>query len=149
VYAAGVASRKRPLLDTTTASGKSSQKRLEKEIVIWLGTVGADGTPHAVPVWFWWDGATFLIYSVPGQKIRDIEANPHVALHLNTTPDGGDVLRVDGSAKRLRRQPPAYRVPAYIRKYKALIKSYGWKPDGFSREYHVALRVTPTRFRFG
>jgi PPOX class probable F420-dependent enzyme len=144
-----VASRKRPLLDTTTASGKSSQKRLEKEIVIWLGTVGADGTPHAVPVWFWWDGATFLIYSVPGQKIRDIEANPHVALHLNTTPDGGDVLRVDGSAKRLRRQPPAYRVPAYIRKYKALIKSYGWKPDGFSREYHVALRVTPTRFRFG
>jgi len=133
----------------TTASGKSSQKRLEKEIVIWLGTVGADGTPHAVPVWFWWDGATFLIYSVPGQKIRDIEANPHVALHLNTTPDGGDVLRVDGSAKRLRRQPPAYRVPAYIRKYKALIKSYGWKPDGFSREYHVALRVTPTRFRFG
>ena len=142
-----MASRKRPLLETTTASGKRAQRRLEKEIVIWLSTVGADGSPHAVLVWFWWDGASFLIYSVPGQKVKDIEANPKVALHLNTTPDGGDVLRVDGSAKRLRRQPPAYKVPGYIRKYVALIKSYGWKPEGFSRDYNVALRVTPTRFR--
>jgi hypothetical protein len=38
-------------------------------------------------------------------------------------------------------------VPAYIRKYAALVKSNGWKPEGFSREYHIALRVTPTRFR--
>jgi PPOX class probable F420-dependent enzyme len=143
-----VPSPKRRLLDTTTASGKRAQKRLEKEIIIWLATVGADGSPHAVPVWFWWDGDSFLIYSVPGQKVRDIEANPNVALHLNTTADGGAVLRVDGSAKRLRRQPPAYKVPAYIRKYAALIKSYGWKPEGFSREYHVAFRVRPARFRF-
>jgi PPOX class probable F420-dependent enzyme len=142
-----VASRKRPLLETTTASGKRAQRRLEKEIVIWLATVGADGSPHAVPVWFWWDGASFLIYSVPGQKVKDIEANPKVALHLNTTPDGGDVFRVDGSAKRLRRQPPAYKVPGYIRKYAGLIKSYAWKPEGFSRDYHVALRVMPARFR--
>jgi PPOX class probable F420-dependent enzyme len=77
----------------------------------------------------------------------DIEANPKVALHLNTTPDGGDVLRIDGSAKWLRRQPPAHKVPAYIRKYAPLIKSNGWKPEGFSRDYHIALRVTPTRFR--
>jgi hypothetical protein len=126
-----VASRKRPLLDTTTASGKRAQKRLEKEIIIWLATVGADGSPH----------------SVAGQKVKDIEANPKVALHLNTTPGGGEVLRVDGSAKRLRRQPPAHKVPAYIRKCAALVKSYGWKPEGFSSEYHIALRVTPARFR--
>jgi PPOX class probable F420-dependent enzyme len=142
-----MASRKRPLLDTTTPSGKRAQKRLEKEIIVWLASVGPDGSPHAVPVWFWWDGNSFLIYSVPGQKVKDIEANPNVALHLNTTPDGGDVLRVHGSAKRLRRQPPADKVPGYIRKYAALIKSYGWKPEGFSHDYHIALRVTPTRFR--
>ena len=126
---------------------KHAQSRLKKDHVIWFTTCGRDGQPHAVPVWFWWDGKSFLIYSVPGQKVKDIEANPKVALHLNTTPDGGDVLRVDGSAKRLRRQPPAYKVPGYIRKYVALIKSYGWKPEGFSRDYNVALRVTPTRFR--
>lgn len=142
-----MASRKRPLLDTTAASGKRAQRRLEKETVIWLATAGADGSPHAVPVWFWWDGESFLIYSLPGQKVKDIEANPKVALHLNTDPEGGDVVRVDGNAKRLRRQPPAYKVPAYIRKYATLIKSYGWKPEGFSRDYHVALRVRPMRFR--
>jgi PPOX class probable F420-dependent enzyme len=136
-------------LDTSTLGGKGAQGRLQKEIVIWLGTVGADGHPHAVPVWFLWDGKSFLIYSVPGQKVRDIEANPKVTLHLNTTFDGGDVVRIDGEAKRLRRQPPAYKVPKYIRKYRALVKSYGWKPESFSREYNVALRVRPTRFRLG
>jgi PPOX class probable F420-dependent enzyme len=136
-------------LDISTLGGKGTQGRLRKEIVIWLGTVGADGHPHAVPVWFLWDGKSFLIYSVPGQKVRDIEANPKVTLHFNTTPDGGDVVRIDGEAKRLRRHPPAYRVPKYIRKYAALVKSYGWKPESFSREYNVALRVRPTRVRLG
>jgi PPOX class probable F420-dependent enzyme len=136
-------------LDTSTLGGKGAQGRLHKELVIWLATVGADGHPHAVPVWFLWDGKSFLIYSVPGQKVRDIEGNPKVTLHFNSTPDGGDVVRIDGDAKRLRSQPPAYRVPKYIHKYASLIKSYGWKPESFSREYHVALRVRPTRFRTG
>jgi PPOX class probable F420-dependent enzyme len=144
-----MASRKRQLLDTTTPTGKRVQRRLEKEVIIWLATVGVDGSPHAVPVWFWWDGESFLIYSVPGQKVTDIEANPKVALHLNTTSDGGDVVRAAGEAKRLLRQPPAYKVPAYIRKYAALIKRNGWNAEGFSREYHIALRVRPTRFRTG
>jgi PPOX class probable F420-dependent enzyme len=144
-----MAARKPSALDASTLGGKRAQGRLQKEIVIWLATVGADGRPHAVPVWFWWDGKSFLIYSVPGQKVRDIEANPKVTLHLNTTPEGGDVVRIDGEAKRLRRHPPAYRVPHYIRKYSPLIKSYGWKPESFSHEYRVALRVRPTRFRTG
>ncbi|HEY2598217.1 MAG TPA: TIGR03667 family PPOX class F420-dependent oxidoreductase [Candidatus Dormibacteraeota bacterium] len=125
------------------------QKRLEKEVIIWLATCGRDGRPHAVPVWFWWDGKTFLIYSLPGQKVRDIEANPNVQLHFNTTPDGGDVVRIDGDAARLKRYPLASRVPSYIRKYARLIKSYDWEPDGFSRQYHIALRVRPTRLRTG
>jgi PPOX class probable F420-dependent enzyme len=78
---------------------KHAQSRLKKDLVIWLATCGRDGSPHAVPVWFWWDGKTFLIYSVPGQKVRDIEANPNVALHLNTDPEGEDVVRVDGKAR--------------------------------------------------
>ena len=142
-----MAPRKGALLDSTTAEGKRAQSRLRKEIIIWLATTGADGRPHAVPVWFLWDGKSFLIYSVPGQKVKDIEANPNVAMHLNADAEGGDIVRIDGEAKRLRRQPRAYRVPAYIRKYAALVKSYGWKPEGFSREYHIALRVRPTRYR--
>jgi hypothetical protein len=40
-------------------------------------------------------------------------------------------------------------VPSYVRKYARLIKSYEWEPEGFSRQYHIALRVQPTRLRTG
>ncbi len=140
---------RRALLDTGTERGKHIESRLLKDVIIWLVTAGTDGRPHAVPVWFLWDGASFLIYSVPGQKVRDIEANPNVAMHLNTTPTGGSVVRIDGTTAHLHRQPPAYKVPDYIRKYASLIKSNGWTPESFSADYHIALRVRPTRFRTG
>jgi PPOX class probable F420-dependent enzyme len=142
-----MAARKRSLLDTSTPAGKHVERRLNKEIVIWLATAGTDGRPHAVPVWFLWDGDSFLIYSVPGQKVKDIEANSRVQLHLNSGPEGEDVVRIDGDAKRLRRQPLALKMPAYIRKHTGLIKSYGWTKEGFSDQYHIALRIRPTKFR--
>jgi PPOX class probable F420-dependent enzyme len=125
---------------------KRAQSRLKKDLVIWLATAGRDGRPHAVPVWFWWDGEAFLIYSVPGQKVRDIQANPNVALHLNTDPAGEDVVRVDGEAKIVPNQPPAYKVPSYVRKYRDLMRGNGWTPKVFSEQYHIAIRVRPTRF---
>jgi PPOX class probable F420-dependent enzyme len=142
-----MATRKKPLLDTTSPEGKRVQKRLEKELIIWLATCGRDGRPRAVPVWFLWDGKSFLIYSVPGQKVNDIEANPKVQLHFNTTPDGDGVVRIDGEAARLKRHPLAHKVPSYIRKYARLIKGYDWTPESFARQYHIALRVQPTRLR--
>ena len=128
---------------------KHAQSRLKKDLVIWLATSGRDGSPHAVPVWFWWDGKTLLIYSVPGQKVRDIEANSNVVLHLNTDPEGEDVVRVDGKARIDPKQPPAYKVASYVRKYRDLIKGFDWTPKVFSEQYHVAIRVRPTRFHGG
>ena len=122
---------------------------LQKDKIIWLATLGAEGRPHVVPVWFWWDGDSFLIYSVPGQKINDIETNSKVTLHLNTDAEGEGVVRIDAEAKRLRRHPLASKVPTYIRKYASLIKGYDWTPESFARQYHIALRVRPTRFRTG
>jgi hypothetical protein len=37
-------------------------------------------------------------------------------------------------------------VPAYVRKYSRLIKGYDWTPKGFSEQYHIAIRIQPTRF---
>ncbi len=144
-----MAERKKALLDTSTPDGKRVQKRLDKELIIWLATCGVDGRPHAVPVWFLWDGKTFLIFSVPGQKVKDIEANPKVQLHFNTTSDGGEVVRIDGDASRIKRYPLAHKVPKYIRKYMRLVKSYEWEPEDFARKYHIALRVRPTSLRTG
>ena len=125
---------------------KHAATRLRRELIIWLATVGRDGHPHAVPVWFWWDGESFLIYAIPGQKVRDIEANPKVALSLNTDPVGGDVVRISGTAKLEPKQAPANKVPAFVRKYRGLIQEYSWTPKFFADKYHVAIRVTPTRF---
>jgi PPOX class probable F420-dependent enzyme len=120
--------------------------RLKRELVIWLATAGRDGHPHVVPVWFWWDGKSILIYAIPGQKVRDIQSNPAVALHLNTDPVGEDVVRIDGTAKIDTRQPPAYKVPPYVRKYRDQIKGFDWTPKVFSDQYRFAIRVKPTRF---
>src|SRR6266849_6700462 len=122
------------------AASKHVQSRLRKETIIWLATGRKDGRPRAVPVWFLWDGDSFLVYSVPGQKVRDIETNSNVALHLNTDASGDDVVRIDGTARLVPNQAPAYRVPAYVRKYSRQIKGYDWTPKSFSEQYHVAIR---------
>ncbi|GAC1687573.1 MAG: hypothetical protein PVS2B1_08440 [Candidatus Dormibacteraceae bacterium] len=125
---------------------KHTVTRLKRELIIWIATVGLDGGPHAVPVWFWWDGKSFLIYAIPGVKVRDIKANPNVALHLNTDPVGDDVIRLEGNAKIDPKQSPVHKVPGYLRKYRGRIKRLGWTPQQFAERYHVAIRVKPRHF---
>jgi len=120
--------------------------RLKREHVIWLVTVGRDSHPHGVPVWFWWDGDSFLVYSVPGQKVNDIRANSNVHLHLNTDSEGDGVVRIEGSARIGRGEPPAFKVPGYVRKYRALIRGLDMTPQSFSEQYSVPIRIRPTRF---
>jgi PPOX class probable F420-dependent enzyme len=141
-----MAPRKVAGLDINTARGKHIQARLKKDLIIWMATVGRDLRPHVVPVWFLWDGSSFVIYSLPGQKVRDIKGNPKVALHLDTDPEGEDIIRVEGDADLPDRAKPAYKVPDYVRKYARLIKGYGWTPESFSAQYNVAIRVRPIRF---
>ncbi|HZQ48816.1 MAG TPA: TIGR03667 family PPOX class F420-dependent oxidoreductase [Candidatus Dormibacteraeota bacterium] len=123
------------------------EARLEKELIVWFATTGANNRPHVVPVWFWWDGRSFLIYSLPGRKVDDVKRNPMVQLHLNTDRTGDKVVMVDGRAEILKDHAPAYRVGKYLAKYRDRIKGYGWTPKGFSDQYHVAVRVWPSRFR--
>jgi PPOX class probable F420-dependent enzyme len=124
---------------------RDTRSRLKNELVIWIVTAGKDRRPHAVPVWFWWDGKTFLIYAVPGQKTRNVRENPYVELHLNSDEAGNDVVRVEGKATILRNQP-ATRARGYLRKYGGAIKDLDMTAQQFSDEYNVPIRVRPTRF---
>jgi PPOX class probable F420-dependent enzyme len=56
------------MLDTTTEAGVRAESRLREEMIIWLTTVRSGGQPQSVPVWFLWEGETFLIYSQPGRQ---------------------------------------------------------------------------------
>jgi PPOX class probable F420-dependent enzyme len=136
------------MLDTTTEEGGRAERRLRDEEVAWLTTVRADGQPQSVPVWFLWDGETFLIYSRQGrQKLKNIARNPRVGLNLNSSETGGDVVRVEGTAELDESAPPADEVEAYVEKYREGIARIGFDVDGFAQAYTVAVRVTPTRWQ--
>ena len=136
------------MLDATTGAGGRAERRLREEQIIWLTTVRSDGQPQSVPVWFFWDGERFLIYSQPGrQKLPNIERDPRVGLNLNSNAQGGDVVRVEGTAEIVEDAPPATEVPEYVEKYRYAIARIGFDPDGFAQAYSVAIRVTPRRWQ--
>jgi PPOX class probable F420-dependent enzyme len=135
------------MLDTTTEAGARAEERLQAEPIVWLTTVRSDGQSQSVPVWFLWDGETFLIYSQPGrQKLKNIGTNPQVGLHLNSSARGGDVVRVEGTAEVVEDTPPADEVGEYVEKYRESITRIGFDPAGFALTYYVALLVKPDRW---
>ena len=136
------------MLDTTTEAGGRAERRLREEEIAWLTTVRSDGQPQSVPVWFFWDGERFLVYSQSGrQKLRNIERNPRVDLNLNSNAQGGEVVRAEGTAEIVEDAPPATAVPEYVEKYRDAIARIGFDLDGFARAFSVAIRVSPTRWQ--
>src|SRR4051794_8224721 len=104
--------------DPATPFGKRLAERLRDERVIWMTTIGADGTPQPNPVWFLWDGTGFLIYSKDGAHRQEhIRRNPRVSLNLNSSAGGGDVVVITGTARDAPKAPPAYDHPEYLAKY--------------------------------
>ena len=136
------------MLDPAKEAHAHADRRLRAEPVAWLTTVRADGQAQASPVWFLWDGQTFLLYSQPdAQKVRNLAANPRVALHLDDDGSGGDVVTVEGTATVEPDTPRADRVDGYLAKYQAAIEALGYEPGPFARTYSMAIRVRPTRVR--
>jgi PPOX class probable F420-dependent enzyme len=136
------------VFDTTTEAGSRAQRRLREEEVAWLTTVRSDGQPQSVPIWFLWDGGTFLIYSQPDtRKLKNIGRNPRVGLNLNSSDTGGVVVRVEGSAEILDGFALADEVAEYLEKYREAIARIGYDTEGFARAYSVALRVAPERWQ--
>ncbi len=135
------------MLDRATPQGRHADERLRTAPVIWLTTVNAEGQPQSSPVWFLWDGESFLLYSRPGGKVQNIAANPRVALHLNDNGTGGDIITLEGTAAIAGDAQPADRNVSYLEKYREGIARLGMTPERFAATYRVAIRVTPTRFR--
>lgn len=136
-------------IDTATEYGQRVRRRLRDEQVIWLTTVDRQGRPQPSPVWFLWQGDdTLLIYSQPDKpKLRNIAANPRVALSFNTDDAGDDVVVFAGTARIMPEIGPATGVTAYIAKYKTGIANLNSTPDQFAADYSVPVRVTLDRAR--
>jgi PPOX class probable F420-dependent enzyme len=134
-------------LDPTTEFGARVERRLADDLIGWLVTVNGRGAPQPSPVWFLWDDGSILLYSRPAAaKLRNIAANPRVAMHLNDEGRGSDVVILSGRAA-VSDDPPAHELPSYVEKYAALIGGNGWTPESFAADYAVPVRIRPTGLR--
>jgi len=137
------------IFDPANAKHRRAAERIVTDIPIWLTTVTAKGQPQTSPVWFWWDGDVFSIFSQPSApKVRNVREHPRVSLHLNASDTADDdVVIFEGLAEVDPQPGRADRFPAFIDKYRALIDSYGWTPERYFADYSTTLRITPTRIR--
>jgi PPOX class probable F420-dependent enzyme len=138
-----------PLIDATTEFGARAARRLRQDRIGWLVTVSRDGAPQPNPVWFSWDGESILVYSEPGQaKVRNIEANPSVALHLDSRSGGDDIVIVSARAAIDPAAPRVHQNPAYVAKYRRQMTRLALgRPEEMAAAYSVAIRLVPTRVR--
>jgi PPOX class probable F420-dependent enzyme len=126
------------------------KKRLYEEKTVWLTTVREDGTPQPVPVWYLWNGETFLIFSQPtAQKLRNIAHNPKVSLtfaHTDVFGEEGFAI-ITGEAVVDPNSPPSNHIEEYQNKYREGIQTIQWTPERIAAEFSVAIRITPVRVR--
>jgi PPOX class probable F420-dependent enzyme len=104
----------RCVIDEGTEFGARVARHLRDEIVVWLTTVTPAGAPVPAPVWFLWDGADAVtMYSLPGARVRKLEATPRVTLNFAGDERGGDIVVVAGHGTIDRDAPSADHAEAY------------------------------------
>jgi PPOX class probable F420-dependent enzyme len=132
-----------------TASGRDhAETRLRGEKIAWLTSVRHDGQPQSSPVWFLWRDGEVVVYSKPTtQKVRNVQANPKVSVHLRDVDDGSDIVSIEGEAAIDDRYPSADSIPAYVTKYRSMIADLGMDPKSFAQAYSTPIRIRPTRLR--
>ncbi len=135
------------ILDLTKERDTHINERLHNDIVIWLNSVHPAGKPHAVVVWFLWDGETILIFSRPNsQKVRNLQKNPHVLLAVDNTNGGSDPITLEGTATLLAPGEADTTHGAFVKKYGERIKEeIGSTPEQMAAEYSQPIRITLTR----
>ena len=136
------------MLDLSTEFGQRVQRRLSKEWIIWLTTISSNLIPQPRPVWFLWDGESFLIYSRRGTfKEAHIQNNPRVSLHFDSDGRGGDIVVFTGEAELDKTAPPADQIREYVAKYSDGFKRIGMSKEEFAQTYSIAIRVLPDKVR--
>jgi PPOX class probable F420-dependent enzyme len=124
------------------------QERLSGELVAWMTTVDAAGQPQTSPVWFLADDDVIVVYSLDRTpRTRNIRSNPRVCLNLNSTPSGGAVVIIEGTAEIVPDGPPANEDERYVAKYEVPMADLGMTPGSFAADYPVRIRIRATRLR--
>ena len=114
-----------------------------------VATVGRDGRPHVVPLWFVWDGTSLWLNSVVrSQRWTDLQRDPRVAVVVDTGEDYRELRGVElsgalvpvGDVPRTTAADDTLAGPEllFARKYTG---SETFAPDG----RHAWVRLTPDK----
>jgi PPOX class probable F420-dependent enzyme len=133
-----------------TAFGRRVRRRLRDERVVWLTTVGAEGTPQPNPVWFLWQAKSadrVLIYSrADSHKLTHVIQRSRVSLNFDSDGDDGDIVVLTGDARIATDVPPAPENPAYLRKYADEADEIGGDVStGDAQSVALWIRITKVR----
>lgn len=134
-------------LDPADPDQVRALERLSTDTIVWLTTVSPKLRPQPSAVWFWWDDETVLVYSAESARIKNIAANPHVALHFNSDEGGDDISILYGLAVVDVATPPANEVAGYRARYDHRVPLIGMDWDTMSAQYRVPIRISLTGYR--
>jgi PPOX class probable F420-dependent enzyme len=124
---------------------KTVAKLLARERACRVATVGRDGMPHVVPVCHVVvDGKVYFGTGSQGQKVRNLEANPHIAVLVDLYSEDWTSLRgvmVQGTATLIRRGPQFRKIRTH------LYQKYPQYPaeSGLEESDDMIVEVAPAR----
>lgn len=123
--------------------------RLESEEIAWLVTLGRDGYPHAVPVWFLWLDGKAVVFSEPKTaKVANIRADARVALHLEAGVDGEQLTVLRGTAVLHDDAAPSWVADIgddYGAKYEAGLRNLELTTASMLDRYTTVIEFTPEK----
>jgi len=113
----------------------------------WLATASEARGPHVRPIWcVWWDRGLLFTSSASSRKVRDLEADPRAAIHLELV---REVVVVEGSVSETSADPAA--AGAYAAKYAWLPPAtQGWyvlRPTSVYAALEATYPASATRFK--
>lgn len=122
------------------------RRRLDREPVVWLGTAGADGAPHILPLWFTFDGEAITVFSKPhALKVRNVRRDPRVSLAIGSPYGDLDVALLEGHASLADVPQPDTRHRLGLERYRDSMDRLGVSIDQFLSTYSQPIRIVPTR----
>ncbi len=104
-----------------------AEERLTVSMNYWIGTVRPNGRPHSTPVWgVWFAGGLYFDGSDQTRRMKNIAANPDVAVHLES---GDEVVILEGRASTVGPPPERALAEALAAQYKEKYRAHAYAPS--------------------
>jgi PPOX class probable F420-dependent enzyme len=137
------------LFDPADPAHAKALDKLEHDLIAWFTTIGANGEPHSVPVWFLWRDGSLLVMSEPHTaKVKHVRRGSPVLVHLEGGEFGNDVVVLNGTAEISDRAAvewlPEIR-DVYAEKYADAIADYGMGLEDILEKFSTVMLVRPTK----